>query len=82
MRKGKEGVTLGTKGFFLACAAEMLLVWSAAGRRLFSSALIKPEATSGEPKPEIAHEKFLAPRVGEGLSWSRWQKFVRFVIQA
>ena len=82
MRKGKEGVTLGTKSFFLACAAEMLLVWSAAGRRLFSSALIKPEATSGEPKPEIAHEKFLAPRVGAGLLWSRWQKFVRFVIQA
>ena len=68
MRKGKEGVTLGTKGFFHACAAEMLLVWSAAGRPLFSSALIKPEATSGEPKPEIAHEKFLAPRVGAGLS--------------
>ena len=61
MRKGKVGVTLGTKGFFLACAAEMLLVWSAAGRRLFSSALIKPEATSGEPKPESRMKSFWHP---------------------
>ena len=48
--------TLGTRGFFLACDGELRFV----GRRPKTRAA---KSFKTRPKPEIAHEKSLAPRV-------------------
>ena len=65
IRKGREWVTPGTNCFFLACVA-IECGGDASGlvsRRptRTSSALIKAKATSGEQKPEIAHQSLWHP---------------------